>query len=151
MIAAIAGLLRGPVDFASSVARQLGIETLLSAYDERRKGFSEREAGDFLDLEDLDLVRSSEPQSPVPPGYPKWVRDAIDASFEMIADAAPSLAGTHASTPNQVNDSELLLEAAAWIESLATVPYPRQLIADLRDRATQFAALEATTDIPQEK
>ncbi|QDM56670.1 hypothetical protein SEA_BIG3_90 [Mycobacterium phage Big3] len=67
VLAAIAGLLRGPVDFASSVARQLGIETLLSAYDERRKGFSEREAGDFLDLEDLNLARSSEPQSPVPP------------------------------------------------------------------------------------
>ncbi|AEL19961.1 hypothetical protein CL81_gp39 [Mycobacterium phage Charlie] len=142
MIAAIAGLLRGGADFCDAVEQ---------AWTERRKGFAARESGDFLDVEDLNLARSSEPQSPVPPGYPKWVRDAIDASFEMIADAAPSLAGTHASTPNQVNDSELLLEAAAWIESLATVPYPRQLIADLRDRATQFAALEATTDIPQEK
>lgn len=128
MIAAIAGLLRGGADFCDAVQ---------AAYDERRKGFAEREAGDFLDVEDLDLVRSSELQSPVPPGYPKWLRDAIDAP--------------HTSTLNQVNDSELLLEAAAWIESLATMPYPRQLIADLRDRAAQFEALEATTDIPQEK
>ncbi|AVP42397.1 hypothetical protein SEA_PIPER2020_53 [Mycobacterium phage Piper2020] len=107
--------------------------------------------GDHV-AEVLDFQVDRWPGDPDPAGAVGMQRahTAGEVSAET-PDAAPSPAGLHASTLNQVNDSELLLEAAAWIESLATVPYPRQLIADLRDRAAQFEALEATTDIPQEK
>ncbi|AMS02055.1 hypothetical protein SEA_JAMIE19_38 [Mycobacterium phage Jamie19] len=164
MIAAIAGLLRGGADFFDAVQ---------AAYDERRKGFAEREAGDFLDVEDLDLVRSSELQSPVPPGYPKLVRDAIDAYFEMFAEVtgvqliedSARVEGTRrahtagevsaetpdaAPSPAGLEDSELLLAAAAVIE-MDGADMLTELAVALRDRAAQFAALEATTGIPQEK
>ncbi|AOT25788.1 hypothetical protein SEA_TORTELLINI_43 [Mycobacterium phage Tortellini] len=78
MIAAIAGLLRGGADFFDAVQ---------AAYDERRKGFAEREAGDFLDLEDLNLARSSEPQSPVPPSH------VVDAEVHCEGCQCPMICG----------------------------------------------------------
>lgn len=89
----IAGFLRGAADF---------IDAVQEAVAERRAGFSEREAGDFLDasgvadggvpdefmdLEELNLSRSSEPQSPVPPDH------VVDAEVHCEGCRCPMICG----------------------------------------------------------
>lgn len=103
--------------------------------------------------------------------YPKWLTDAIDASFDALADLTgvqliedlsraegmqhsttagevsadtPDAAPSPADLP-ELPDSELLYLAAAWIQnnSSHTDPYTRTVVLQLRDRAAQFAALEA--------
>ncbi|UVT31485.1 hypothetical protein SEA_SEJANUS_53 [Mycobacterium phage Sejanus] len=90
----IAGALRYAADFLDAVQE---------AVAERRAGFSEREAGDFLDasgitdgggvsdefmdVEDLDLPRSSEPQSPLPPDH------VVDAEVHCEGCRCPMICG----------------------------------------------------------
>ncbi|AGI12989.1 hypothetical protein PBI_BUTTERS_42 [Mycobacterium phage Butters] len=92
----IAELLHGAANVLDAVAR---------AYDEQRTGFSEREAGDyldaaaeFMDLDELDLPRSAEPQPETPPagdapGVLAELRDAgriIAATVEARLESAVS-------------------------------------------------------------
>ncbi|AHG24360.1 hypothetical protein SEA_PHILONIUS_39 [Mycobacterium phage Philonius] len=96
----IAELLHGAANVLGAAAR---------AYDEQRTGFSEREAGDyldaaaeFMDLDELDLPRSDEPQRETPPA------DAPGVLAEL-RDAARTIAAT----------VEARLEAAVSQETLA--------------------------------
>ncbi len=151
----IAEVLRGAADILNAAAR---------AYDEQRTGFSEREAGDwldaagitdaglpdeFIDLDELDLPRSTEPQC----GHPsvacaaecRRVHTAEGVSADT-PDTAPS-----PGHPADLSDSELLIRAAIAVDHAAnaatTVVWTTELLNladELRDRAAQFAAIEAT-------
>ncbi|AER47704.1 hypothetical protein DORI_55 [Mycobacterium phage Dori] len=103
----IAGFLRGAADF---------IDAVQEAFAERRAGFSEREAGDFLDasgitdggvsdefmdVEDLDLPRSSEPQSPLPPVELPECREYLPGTDLPIAPAHPIFCELPAGHPGE--------------------------------------------------
>lgn len=151
------------------VAARRFADRIARATAERRSGFSDYEAGDFL----ADLAgwhRGGEPAEwlgPVPSAT-RRPRSAFGLSTEAPRSAAEmwqpqtpappageqppgagsSPTGVGAAAPPDRPTSELLTSAANWIDSeLDGVPaeeWPtsRALIVELRDRAAQFEAIE---------
>ncbi|QFG10057.1 hypothetical protein SEA_IDENTITYCRISIS_38 [Mycobacterium phage IdentityCrisis] len=100
---------------------------------------------EYIELDQLGLIRSTEPQCAHPPVI-ACTAECPRAQTQLNADGL-----TCSTLGHHWPDSLLLTDAANWIENACNEDprggewtTSRALVAELRDRAAQFEALEAT-------